>query len=282
MHTEWHAWEPGPLVQLNDALQAGELTQTTPDLIQLIRQSQALEERSAGRFNPAIGNLIDLWGFHTSEYPIKGPPPSRAAISKLLNSSPSSLDIEFHGTQLKSNNPLVQLDFGGIAKGYAVDLAIEIIRNSGQRAAVVNAGGDMRAIGNNRGKPWRVGVQDSQGGIAGGIEISGDLAVFTSGNYARFREDADERYAHILDPRTGWPVDSIASATVIADTGTLADAVATAMMVAGDENWSEVAEGMGVLAAMIIDESGAIYATREMMRFFEPARGREVTIVNAE
>lgn len=282
MHGEWHAWEPGELVRLNAALQAGESVTTTPDILELIRRSQSLEELSGGRFNPAIGKLIALWGFHTSDYPIQGPPPSSADIALLVDKSPTALAIETAGKHLRTANPAVQLDFGGIAKGYATDLAIGIIRSYGLTSAIVNAGGDMRLIGDNSGRPWRVGVEDPAGGVAGGIEISGDAAVFTSGNYARFREDNQERYPHILDPRTGWPVATVASATVIGHDGATADAAATAIMVAGAEDWPAVATTMGIEAAMVIDESGVIHATKGMMKYFTPEKDREVRIVGAD
>ncbi|HKJ17848.1 MAG TPA: FAD:protein FMN transferase [Xanthomonadales bacterium] len=279
MHGEWHAWEMSELVRLNSALQSGETTLTTPDILYLIQRSQELEQSSKGRFNPAIGKLIALWGFHTSEFPIMGPPPDSREIEALTDRSPSSLDIVVAGENVRSENPYVQLDFGGVAKGYAVDLAIRIIRQSGIDSAIVNAGGDMRTLGDNAGKPWKVGVQEPAGGFAGGIEVNGDYAVFTSGNYTRFRQDAEQRYPHILDPQTGWPVNSVASATVIANDGTTADAAATAIMVAGLKDWPEVASAMGILAAMVIDESGEIYATQAMMDFFTPGSDRSMTVL---
>ncbi len=124
-----------------------------------------------------------------------------------------------------------------------------------------------------------MGVQDPSGGIAGGIRVTGDVAVFTSGNYSRFRQDAEERYPHIIDPRTGWPVETVASATVIATDGTTADATATAIVVAGLADWVEVAADMGVDAAMVIDESGEIYATQAMMKFFTPEQERTVIVM---
>ncbi len=153
MHRDWHAWEAGELARVNAALQAGETTRTTPDILNLIRRSQALEQASQGRFNPAIGKLIGLWGFHTSEFPIFGPPPDPEQIEALMIASPSALDIEMDGENVTSGNPHVQLDFGGIAKGYAVDLAINIIRQAGIDSTIVNAGGDMRTLGSNAGNP---------------------------------------------------------------------------------------------------------------------------------
>jgi thiamine biosynthesis lipoprotein len=248
----------------------------------MVLRSQELERLSGGRFNPAIGKLVELWGFHTSEYPIPGPPPDRREVQVLIDARPSSLDLEIDGDTVRSSNPAVQLDFGGIGKGFAIDLAIETIRRAGQESAIVNAGGDLRAIGNNLGKPWRIAVRAPGGGIAGAIEAGTDLAVFTSGNYERFREDAGTRYAHILDPRTGWPLSTISSATVVAADGATADAAATALVVAGTQDWKEVAASMGIKGALVIDERGGIYATPGMMEWFTPADGQEVSVMADE
>lgn len=278
MHRQWHAWEPGELGRVNAALEAGQAIQTTPHIETLIRRSQELERLSGGRFNPAIGALVALWGFHTSNYPVIGPPPRAAQIDRLLASRPSALDVHLGPEGVSSSNTSVQLDFGGIAKGYATDLGMDILRRHGIDNAVINAGGDTRIMGNNHGKPWRIAVSDPAGGVAGVVELGGDQAIFTSGNYARFREDASERYPHILDPRSGWPVSGIIAATVIAADGATADATATAVVVAGSEDWAAVARGMGVTAVLVINQEGAIEATPEMMAHFTPAPGRAVKV----
>ena len=282
MHREWHAWEPGDLQRLNRAIATGQSAPATPDIIELIRRSQEMERLSAGCFNAATGKLISAWGFHTSEFPVTSPAPGRAQIQAIIETLPSTLDIEIKGDLVSALNPQVQLDFGGIAKGYAADLAMEMVEGRGQAEAIINAGGDVRVLGSNRGKPWRIGVRDPRGGIAGAIEIEGNLAVFTSGNYERYRQDGDQRLAHILDPRTGWPVSEVSSATVIASDGTTADAAATALVVAGPDGWLDVSIRMGVVAALVIDASGTMQATPSMMKYFTPATGREVTIVDAD
>ena len=94
--------------------------------------------------------------------------------------------------------------------------------------------------------------------------VHGDEALFTSGNYARFRQDEQERYPHILDPRNGWPVRDVASATVISGNGALADAAATALIVAGLDEWMAVARSLGLIQVLIIDDAGRVYLTPEM------------------
>lgn len=264
LHQNWHAWEPGRLNDINQAFKQGQTATADPQMVAMIERAQQLETLSGGRFNAAIGSLIELWGFHTSNFPIIGPPPSQLEIDHVLEQHPSSLDIHINGLELSTGNPGVQLDFGGIAKGVAADLAIAHLRSIGINNAIVNAGGDMRAIGTHGDRPWRVAIQKPGGGEVGFIEVSGDESIFTSGNYARFRLDNNKRYPHILDPRSGWPARDIASVTVIAEEGVVADAAATAMVVAGLRHWPEVAAALKLKQVAVIDEAGTAYITPAM------------------
>lgn len=278
MHREWHAWEPGALTRINAAFAAGETAQGTPDISEMTRRAQEIEARSGGRFNPAVGALVELWGFHTSEFPVRGPPPEAADIDALVQRHPSSMDIRIDGLQMSSDNPAVQLDFGGIAKGYAVDLACAMLREMGVNNAVVNAGGDLRTLGRHGDRPWRIAVRDPAGGVIGGVDAAPDEAIFTSGNYERYREDAQGRYPHILDPRTGRPVRGVASATVIADEGLLADAAATALIVAGPEQWPGVARALGLDKVLLITDSGEVLVSAAMNARMDWAEGVERSV----
>jgi thiamine biosynthesis lipoprotein len=100
--------------------------------------------------------------------------------------------------------------------------------------------------------------------VLGAVEVHGDEALFTSGNYERFRQDNQARYPHILDPRTGWPVQHVASVTVITGEGIVADAAATALVVAGLDDWPAVAHAMGLSQVLVVDESGKVYLTPAM------------------
>ena len=282
MHRDWHAWEPGRLTDINKAFAQGQTVEADADIVAMIQSSQEIEQLSGGRFNPAIGGLINLWGFHTSDYPVIGPPPDQAGIDEILNHHPSSRDIHIDGLQLRSENPYVQLDFGGIAKGYAVDLAIGHLRNMGVTNAIVNAGGDLRAMGRHGDRPWNVAVRKPGGGIIGAVQVRDDEALFTSGNYERFRQDQLKRYPHILDPRTGWPVKDVASVTVIASEGIVADAAATALVVAGLDGWSAVAGALNLDQVLVVDESGMVYLTPEMEQRIQFSGDVERVIVDVK
>lgn len=271
MHHQWHPWNPGPLVDLNRALAHGNTGEVPDSMIPLIIGSTELYRRSDGLFNPAIGGLLELWGFHSSTRP-QGPPPSAEAIQRWVESTPSMDDLQLDGNQLRSGNPAVQLDFGAYAKGHAVDQAIAHLVERGIEHAIVNAGGDLRAIGDAGGRPWRVGVRHPEGDrgeILATLEIAHGEAVFTSGHYERFREDEGIRYSHILDPRTGWPVDRITSVTVVHDNAAVADAAATALVVAGPDHWQRIARQMGIRFVMLVDDTGTIHMTPEMEQRIE-------------
>lgn len=270
MHREWHAWEPGPLVELNEAIAAGRPAEVPDSIIPLIEHSRVLYDRSEGLFNPAIGGLLELWGFQANEPP-DGPPPSPESIEAWVAKDPGMDDLALRDGILHSSNPAVQLDFGAFAKGYAVDIAIRHLRRMGIDNAIINAGGDLRAIGSKDGAPWRVGVRHPQGeGVLAAIEVTGDEAVFTSGNYERFREHEGVHYMHILDPRTGMPVEGVTSVTVIHDNGAEADAAATALVVAGRDDWNRIARRMGIRYVMLVVDDGTVYmnpAMRERVAF---------------
>lgn len=261
MHETWHAWKPSSLSRVNQLLPSQEKFSIGPSVIQLIKSASELAEKSGNRFNPAIGQLIRLWGFASDDLP-KGPPPSTDAIQKLLAQKPTMKDLVLDGVQLKSNNPAVQLDFGGFAKGLAVDMAIEHLKELGITNAIVNAGGDLRAIGKHGDRAWRVGIRNPRGeGVLASVDIQGDESVFTSGDYERYYEYQGQRYHHIIDPHSGYPKQGVTSVTVFDTRADRADAAATALFVAGVAEWYEVAKAMGVGGVMLVANDGTIHMT---------------------
>lgn len=272
MHRQWHPWEPGALMDVNRAIRDGRSSEPPESIVALIEQAQELERQSEGLFNPAIGGLLEAWGFHASERP-GGPPPDAGVIAAWVERAPSMHDLEVDGGIVESRNRWVRLDFSAHAKGRAVDVAIDMLREAGIEHAIVNAGGDLRAIGHRGERPWRAAVRhpDGEGGrILATIDVGDGEAVFTSGNYERYREDEGLRYGHILNPKTGMPVDHIASVTVIHHNGAVADAAATALAVAGPDGWQGIAKNMGIDEAMLVDKEGGIHlleGSRERFRF---------------
>jgi thiamine biosynthesis lipoprotein len=263
MHRTWHAWHPGALGRVNALLESGQWFTAAPSVMPLIERGSELSQRSGGLFNPAIGKLIALWGFASDEPP-RGPPPSSEAIHAILDQHPQMTDIEQQGLKMRGTNPALKLDFGAFAKGYAVDRAIEALQEMGIHNAVVNAGGDLRAIGRHGNRPWRVGIRHPrEPGILASVEVEGDESVFTSGDYERFFDWQGVRYDHIIDPRSGRPAQGLSSVTVFTRQADLADAAATALFVAGpkEEDWLPVARAMGISGALLVDDAGKVQIT---------------------
>ncbi len=263
LHRDWHAWEEGPLKEINQQLACGQPVTPSPLLLPLLQRAIPLAEASDHLFNPAIGELIDLWGF-------QGKPgacdrlPDAQSVQTLVQGNPRLSDLIWQGDQLVSSNPAVQLDFGAIGKGYGVDLAIDLLRQEGIDHAMVNAGGDLRAIGNRSGRPWRIGIKHPDGSVLGAVEIQGDESVFTSGNYERQYRCNGKVYHHIIDPRSGYPVRGTDSVTVIHSDATTADAAATALFIAGPDRWQEIAQRMGIDEVALLDDRGYLHLTPAM------------------
>lgn len=264
-HHEWHAWEKGGIVsKINRAIADRKPIEVAGSVKRFILKSQQLAKQSDHLFDPGIGQLIALWGFHSESW--QGPPPTEPQIRHWLATRPSIQDLYFEGNRLASRNPDVQLDFGGNAKGLALDLAIRQLKQSGIENAVVNIGGDMRVIGSKQGRPWRIGIQDPrapQTALASAA-LSGDESIVTSGTYQRFFEWQGKRYSHILNPNSGRPADSFASVTVIHPDATRADAAATALLIAGPNRWQEMAERMGIKQALLVTQNGQLLMTAAM------------------
>lgn len=274
MHRRWHAWEPGLLDDINQAIAEGRSLQLPPEVARLIEQARRLERASEGLFNPAIGGLLELWGFHTDE-PAEGPPPKAEAIARLVAQAPSLNDLSIDQGRISSRNRAVQLDFGAFVKGHAVEQALAMLAADGIEHAIVNAGGDVGVLGRRRQGRWRVGIRhpDGRGGrLLAGLEVDSGEFVFTSGNYLRYRAIDGIRRGHIIDPRSGYPADQVVSVTVIHRRGAEADAAATALAVAGAGEWPRLAAALGVRDVLRVDADGTVWMTpgmQERIRFVE-------------
>ncbi len=265
MHRNWHAWEAGgELGDLNKAIAEGRDMAVSPRLSRLIEGAKKYSRLSDGLFNPAIGALIAEWGFH-ADLPPAGDIPSATAIQRLVAQRPSMDDLIIEGGRVSSRNRSVRLDFGGVAKGAALDLAVTRLKSLGIHNAVVNAGGDLNVMGDHGDRRWRAGIRHPlHWGVIASVPLDAGEGIHTSGNYERYREYEGRRYTHIIDPRTGMPIERIASASVIHTDGALADAAATALCVAGPTEWIRVARRMDIKFAMLVDMDGTVYLTPEM------------------
>ena len=261
LHHDWHAWEDSDLTALNQALQSGETAPIPAGLAGVLAQAQALSRRSNGLFEPALGGLMALWGFHSNDLP--DALPAAEAIAAWRAERPHMSDLTLEDGQARSDNPRMQLDLGAFAKGVAVDRAIAALRAAGFDNAIVNAGGDLRASG-ARERPWRIGIRHPRApGVLASIETAGDESIFTSGDYERYFEIDGKRYHHIIDPRSGYPARGTASLTVMHSEAAVADAAATALFVAGD-TWPQTAASMNIRRVMRVRPDGTVEMTPAM------------------
>lgn len=266
LHHEWDAWGDGALGRLNAALAAGEAVLPDGDLAVLLEQAAALSAASDGLFDPAIGALVELWGFARQEDLPDAPPPPEKIAAQLAARMP--LPRMMHANGHLSGPAGARIDLGGFAKGIAVDRGIALLRARGVEHAIINAGGDLRAIGRRGERAWRIGIRAPRGNrVLAALEIVDDEAVFTSGDYERFFDHQGRRYHHILDPRDGYPAQGLVSVTVLHREAGRADAAATALMVAGPDGWRSMAAALDVEAVMVVRDDGTIDLTDAMQSY---------------
>jgi thiamine biosynthesis lipoprotein len=259
MNARWNAWKPGDLTALNEALRAGRTHRVAPMMATMIRDAAALETASLGCFSPAIGGLVGVWGFHADELRGDGLRPSASEIAHWTTARPRLAQLELRGLEARSSNPTLQLDFGAYAKGVAIDWALDRLRRRhGVQDALLNLGGNLAAMGRIEGRSWRVGIRDPEGaGIVAQLCTDGREAVVTSGTYERWRVLAGgQRATHIIDPASGLPASALTSVTVVHPSAALADAAATALLVAGPARWRAIAQRMGVDQVLVIRPDG--------------------------
>jgi thiamine biosynthesis lipoprotein len=268
MNARWNAWKPGDLDDLNAALRNGRPHVTPPALLRMIDGAATLETASQGHFNPAIGAWVGGWGFH-DDVLRPGAGPDAASIARWRAQRPSLQQLRVHGNRVSTSNRAVQLDFGAYAKGIALDWALDRLARHGVRDALLNLGGNLAAMGHVDGRAWRIGIRDPHGpGLAAMLALQGREAVVTSGRYERWRLIDGVRRTHILDPATGVPATGLDSVTVVHRDAAVADAAATALLVAGPQRWAGVAQRMGIDQALVIDQAGhqvctSSFATRQ-------------------
>lgn len=298
---QWQPWQKtgqrnGALATINQDLLAGRSAASSQQMNRIMLEAAELSASSRGLFNPALGQLVQLWGFdRDSDLPKQ--PPSAADIQTILQQQPGMHQLRYSANSVNSTQPLV-LDFGAFLKGYAVDRAIDILRDRGITSALVNAGGDLRGIGDKNGQPWRIGIRDPRRtDYLASIALRPGEAIFSSGDYERYFDTVvddlsrpiqnannettfqrrAQRYHHILDPRTGYPATRTSSVTVITRQGAQADAAATALFVAGPGKWETVAIEMGIAYVLMVDENGNVYmnpAMAERVKFNTQPQGK--------
>ena len=252
---------PNPVKALNNE-QVGHPFPLPKEISRVLRTALQIQQKSGGLFDPALGKLDLLWGFSLPDP--RTTPPSDQQIRNAI--PPKTCFTEVDAGWIRQNQRCA-LDFGAIAKGYAIDRGMAALQSHGIRNAIINAGGDLRMIGSHNGKPWRIGIRHPRkpDAVLATLEMHGDASIVTSGDYERFFIYDGRRYHHILNPKTGYPAMLSQSATVIAPNATLADGWSTALFVEGPAGIKSLARRNG-FAAMLVDRNGKLHMTDNMRK----------------
>ncbi|MDX1389096.1 MAG: FAD:protein FMN transferase [Acidobacteriota bacterium] len=225
-----------------------------PELYRCIKIALEYGRTTGGAFDPTVGPLVDLWGFRTDTPAV----PDVAAIEETLRHVGwEKVELIKVARAIRFRDPRVRLDLGGIAKGYALDVAARAFAQSGTVAGLLDLGGGMYAWKAPPGADsWRVGIRDPD--VAEGVMATVELvsrAIATAGNYENVFDQNGESFGHIFSPRTGRPARTdILSATAIADAGVDADALSTAMFVAGSRGSAEILRNARRIEAVLLVE----------------------------
>ncbi len=209
------------------------------ETIVILQAARRYGELSAGAFDVTVPPLLRIWGLRGGTAP--GQPPASAALEEARRCV-DYRRLEISNQTARLARPGMQVDLGGIAKGFAVDEVARIMVKHGLTNVLLNLGGNLRALGAAApGVPWRIAVQNpfAAGRVLGTLALQDGEAAATSGNYERFVIIGGRRYAHILDPRTGLPAEGMVSVTVIGagpDAAMDADALSTTLFVMGLEH----------------------------------------------
>ncbi|MFZ5509075.1 MAG: FAD:protein FMN transferase [Pseudomonadota bacterium] len=268
LHRMLHPWQPSEVTALNAALARGEPAVVSPELAAILGDAQAIAASSDQLFNPAIGKLVALWGFHSEEFRPRLPDPE--ALARLTAVRPTMADLEIAGARVASGNRALQLDLGGYAKGYALDRAADILRARGVHNALINIGGNVLALGRKGDQPWRVGIQHPRGSAPlATLSLYDGEAIGTSGDYQRYFELDGRRYSHLIDPRSGRPAQGTQAVTVLITprprAGTLSDAASKPLFIAGADRWRDYARRLGVEHVLRVGADGGLTVTRPML-----------------
>ena len=213
-----------------------------PLLIEMIEAVREQPQAVRDLVKVTIGPAADAWQIRDVD---NWQPPARAAaVAAMALVDDAAIEIDHAASTVRLMRPGMSLDVGAVAKGYATDKAIAAMQAAGIQHALVNAGGNVHALGNRPdGTPWRVGLQHprTKDKLSGIISLQDGENLQTSGDYQRYVIYQGKRYAHILDPRTGSPTDNdLSSATIVSKRSTLGDILSTTVFVAGQAAGQEI------------------------------------------
>lgn len=260
----WHPWQKdSELAALTTACRNGTNYTPSADTQALLLLTKKLQDQSLGNFNPEIGALVELWGFHADDLPTTLP--SAAALTAWQAHYDAQRHWDIAENKEFTCNKAIQFDLSAIAKGYALELLAKHLENQGVTLALLNAGGNIKTLGQPS-RPWFIGIRSPRStGVSAGATLYANESIATSGDYERYFLLNTQRYHHLLDPKTAQPADYFQAVTVIADSAAVADAASTALFIAG-ENWPEIAKNLGISLFLLYRNNGEVLVSPEMQQ----------------
>lgn len=271
LHKYLHPWKKGLISDMNLSLSKGKnFIVDDPEIIRILQENIELAQKSNNYFNPAMGKLIGLWGFHSEN--LNQNIPSSSSINDFVSNMPLMSDLVITDKIIKSQNKNFQLDLGGYAKGYALDRAKVILESNNIKNALVNIGGNIIALGKRGDRKWRVGIQHPRKPSAiASVDLSPGWSIGTSGDYQRYFILKEKRYSHLIDPHTGYPSQNSQSTTIMippsANSGVISDAYSKPLFIAPEERKIELAKSLSIDFYMIVMNNNKILISKEMSNY---------------
>ena len=233
---------------------------------ELMEQALELCRRTGGALDISVYPIVRAWGFTTGSYQV----PDEETIQSLLPL------VDYTQIQYDAATGVVtlpegmEIDLGSVAKGYAGQLAAQMLREHSVQSALLNLGGNVQTVGTKPdGSPWQIGIKDPQGEDAMMVLSVEDQAVVTSGGYERYFEQDGQTYWHIMDPSTGHPADSgLLSVTIVGKQGIICDGLSTSLFVMGLEKAADLWAQSGDFEAVFVTASGEVYITEGLQDRF--------------
>jgi thiamine biosynthesis lipoprotein len=232
-----------------------EWVKVSSETLEVIKKAKEISELSEGGFDITVAPLVDLWRKAREK---KTPPSMEDVKGKLDLVNFKKVGIDPKGKVFLEKEGMA-IDLGGIAKGYAVDKAFNVLRSIGYINLIVNAGGDLRVGGAKNNQPWSIGIQNPREPqkILTRIPLS-DVAVATSGDYQKFFIYQGKRYHHICNPKTGFPAEGCQSVAIVTKDCIAADGLATAIFVLGPKKGYALCQKLDGVDCLIVDKEGKI------------------------
>ncbi len=260
LYRRLHPWKGSELTRLNRQLAKRGEARAGRDIRELIRIARPIHAASGGRFDPSIGGLIALWGFHADsggKSSQSTPPPTEAALEKWLADAPSMDDVYLEDDLVVVRNRRVQFDFNALAEGFAAGRVLDAIGKLGVTDCLLDSGGDLYTLGSAGDREWRLGIRDPRGeGVLGGVTVRGRRALCSSGDYQRRLQYRGKRFGHIIDPLTARPTRANTGTTVLDGNPALADGAATALMLASPDQAADMTRKLGLDGTLIVTQNG--------------------------